>query len=160
MPNPLTRFTGPLQVRLARRGIRWRTMRQFLQFATVGGLGFVIDTATVYALRGIAGLYVAGMAAYVVAASANWALNRVWTFRGRANGALHRQWAMFLLANSAGFALNRGTYATLIAFSPVCRAWPVLAVAAGSLAGMLSNFHLSRKVVFPEAQPASIPLKE
>lgn len=121
---------------------------QFLQFGTVGTFGFLVDTAVVYAARGALGLYGAGILSFFVAASANWALNRVWTFRGLSNGAAHRQWAKFLAANSVGFVLNRGAYFTLVTISIVCMTNPVLAVAAGSLTGMLANFTLSRQLVF------------
>ena len=59
---------------------------QFLRFGTVGGIGFLVDTATVYGLRHILGLYGAGLVAYVIAATGNWALNRIWTFRGHGSG--------------------------------------------------------------------------
>lgn len=121
---------------------------QFLRFGTVGTFGFVVDTATVYALRGTLGLYGAGAAAYVTAASANWLCNRLWTFRGHGEGPAHRQWLAFLATNLLGFALNRGTYALLVTFSALCAAQPVWAVAAGSIVGMFLNFHLSRTVVF------------
>jgi len=123
-------------------------IRQFLRFGTVGGIGFVIDTAVVYALRGALGLYGAGMVSYLVAASCNWALNRVWTFRGLGEGPAHRQWARFMAANLVGFVLNRGTYAILVTWVPLCARQPVFAVAAGSVAGMFVNFALSRRVVF------------
>jgi len=32
---------------------------------------------------------------------------------------------------------------------PLCRAYPVMAVAAGSLAGLVLNFAASRRFVFP-----------
>ncbi len=121
---------------------------QFLRFGTVGTIGFVIDTAVVYSLRGVLGLYGAGMVSYLVAASANWALNRAWTFRGHHTGPAHRQWMRFMAANLVGFALNRGTYAALVTWVPLCAAQPVFAVAAGSVAGMFVNFALSRQVVF------------
>ena len=121
---------------------------QFLRFGTVGGIGFVIDTAVVYALRGALGLYGAGMVSYLVAASCNWALNRAWTFRGLGEGPAHRQWARFMAANLVGFVLNRGTYAILVTWVPLCARQPVFAVAAGSVAGMFVNFALSRRVVF------------
>jgi putative flippase GtrA len=54
----------------------------------------------------------------------------------------------FLVANSLGLVLNRGTYAALIATVPLCVEAPVLAVAAGSVAGMIVNFTLSRQMVF------------
>jgi putative flippase GtrA len=121
---------------------------QFLRFGTVGAFGFLVDTATVYATRGTLGLYGAGVLAFLVAATANWGLNRVWTFRGLGSGALHRQWAMFLAANSVGFVLNRGAYFILVTFSVLCAANPVIAVGAGSITGMFANFTLSRRLVF------------
>ncbi len=121
---------------------------QFLRFGTVGALGFLVDTAVVYALRGAMGLYLAGLVSYIVAASVNWAVNRAWTFQGQGSAPAHRQWALFLFTNLGGFALNRGTYALLIYFVPLCAVYPVIAIAAGAVAGMLVNFHLSRTVAF------------
>jgi putative flippase GtrA len=121
---------------------------QFLKFTAVGAFGLVVDTATVYGLRGALGLYGAGLVSYVVAASANWVLNRCWTFRGRGGGPAHRQWMRFLAANLLGFVLNRGTYALLVTFVPLCAAQPVFATSAGAAAGLLVNFTLSRAIVF------------
>jgi len=139
LPAPMRRFASP-----ARIGV----LVQFLMFGSVGLAGFVVDTATVYALRHALGLYGAGMAAYLVAASVTWILNRLWTFRGQGTGPVHRQWARFLAVNMSGFVLNRGTYALLVTFVPLCAEQPVYAVAAGAVAGMFVNFGLSRRVVF------------
>ena len=130
-----------------------RTILQFLMFGSVGTVGFLVDTATVYSLRGSLGLYGAGAMAYLTGASTTWILNRLWTFRG-SGGSPHRQWARFLVTNLAGFVLNRGTYAALVTFVAVCARQPVFAVAAGSLTGMFLNFNLSRAVVF---QPVERP---
>jgi len=127
---------------------RMAILRQFVRFGTVGAAGFAVDTGTVYALKGWAGLYIAGAVAYVVAATFNWGLNRIWTFRGQGSGPVHRQWALFLAANALGFVLNRGTYFALITVSSFCYTYPVVAIAAGVAVGMLLNFHLSRTVVF------------
>ena len=127
---------------------RLAMMRQFLRFGIVGFAGFLVDNATVYGLRGAIGLYWSGLAAYLAAATCTWALNRVWTFRGSGSGPVHRQWAAFLAANALGFVLHRGVYFALISFSPLCAQNPVLAIFAGTLAGMFVNFHLSRTVVF------------
>lgn len=137
-----------MQSRRPTDAARAALIAQFLRFGVVGVLGFGIDTATVYALRGRLGLYGAGMVAYFVAASVNWALNRAWTFRGRGKGPAHRQWALFLATNTGGLILNRGTYAALIATSNLCVQYPVLAVAAGAVAGMFVNFAASRQLVF------------
>jgi putative flippase GtrA len=127
---------------------RVAVFQQFLRFGTVGFVGFLVDTAIVYALRGAVGLYVAGLASYLVAATTTWGLNRLWTFRGSGSGPVHRQWALFLATNAIGFVLNRGTYFALITFSTLCAEQPVLAILGGVAAGMFLNFHLSRTVVF------------
>jgi putative flippase GtrA len=139
MPPPLRRSVTP--ARLA-------VLMEFFRFGLVGLTGLVIDTAVVYATRGWLGLYGAGVLSYLIAATVNWALNRVFTFRGRSTGSMHRQWAMFLLTNLAGFVLNRGAYALLVTFMPLAAAQPVIATSAGSVAGMFVNFSLSRRLVF------------
>ena len=139
LPPPARQFATPDRV---------ATLVQFLMFGTVGAVGFLADTATVYTLRYSLGLYGAGMVAYVVAATVTWLVNRVWTFRGQGSGPAHRQWARFLVVNLGGFVLNRGTYAILVTFVPLCAAEPVYAVGAGAVAGMFLNFSLSRTMVF------------
>jgi putative flippase GtrA len=139
LPHPARRHATPGRI---------ATLVQFLMFGTVGFVGFLFDTATVYSLRGSLGLYGAGMVAYVVAATVTWLLNRLWTFRGRGGGPVHHQWARFLAVNLAGFVLNRGTYALLVTFFTLCAKQPVYAVGAGALAGMFVNFSLSRAMVF------------
>ena len=126
-------------------------MNEFFRFGVVGLFGLVIDTATVYGLRFPLGLYGAGLIAYFTATSATWALNRLWTFRGRGqHRSAPRQWVMFMTMNLCGFVLNRSTYALLVTFVAVAARQPVIAVAAGSLAGLLVNFNLSRRVVFTD----------
>ena len=121
---------------------------QFLRFGVIGALGFVWDTLVVYATAPLVGLYAAGVISYIIAGSINWLLNRLWTYRHVAHGAMHRQAMMFLLVNSVGFVLNRGVYFTLIATQPFCRAYPVVPIAAGGVCAMFVNFFLSRRLVF------------
>lgn len=128
---------------------RRKLAAQFLRFGIVGALGFMWDTATVYSMRHVIGLTGAAILAYFVAASMNWLMNRLWTFRGTGSpGSMLRQWGTFLVANSLGFLLNRGTVLVLIQIVPLCEAHPVLALMAGTLAGMFSNFTMSRRLVF------------
>jgi len=139
LPPPARHFATPARIAM---------LVQFLMFGTVGLVGFAFDTATVYSLRRSFGLYGAGMAAYAVAATVTWLLNRLWTFRGLSSGKVHQQWARFLVVNLGGFTLNRGTYALLVTFVALCADQPVYAVAAGAIAGMFLNFGLSRTMVF------------
>jgi len=143
-PHPLlVRFLGPARARLA---------MQFLQFGVVGTIGFLVDTAVLYAGLALGlGLYGGRAVSYLAAATTTWALNRAWTFRTADRAAPARQWAVFLAVNLLGFACNYGTYALLVAGVPLVAANPVLGVAAGSLAGMVGNFVLSRRYVFRNA---------
>jgi putative flippase GtrA len=131
-------------------GPEWlRTALQFLRFGVVGTVGFVVDTAVLYAGLWLGlGLYSGRAVSYLAAATTTWALNRAWTFRGQGGGAAVRQWALFVLVNLIGFAFNYGTYAVLVGNVAQVAAHPVIGVAAGSLAGMVGNFVLSRRFVF------------
>lgn len=140
----LQRILGEAHARLA---------MQFLRFGTVGAGGFVVDNAVVYSLRDPAGLYAAGALAYIAAATFTWVFNRLWTFRGPHQGAAGRQWVLFLATQSVGFVVNRGVFAVLVTVSPLCATHPVIAVFAGTLAGMFLNFAAARRYVFVGGKP-------
>jgi putative flippase GtrA len=120
----------------------------FVRFGIVGCFGFCWDTGTLYALRGPFGIYAAGTAAFIVAASANWLMNRWWTFRHITRGAMHVQWLRFLRVNAFGFLLNRGILFTLVNTSPLVFHRPVLGIMAGSVVGLTFNYFLSKMFVF------------
>ena len=124
----------------------------FIRFGIVGVLGFCWDTGTVYALRPFTNLYVAGTCGFLVAATANWVINRLWTYRHQEHAALHVQWARFMTANAIGFVFNRGVFFTLVskhfsnaAKTDIFHTQPVLAIAAGSIAGLCFNYFLSKR---------------
>lgn len=128
---------------------RFRLAVELLRFGVVGVAGFVVDAATLTAAIALGlGPWFGRVLSYLAAATTTYALNRAWTFRGAARGRPVRQWALFLAVNLVGFAFNYGTYATLLASVPLVAAHPVLGVAAGSLAGLVGNFVLSRRFVF------------
>ena len=126
---------------------------QFLRFGVVGTIGFVVDAATLTAMMALGlGPYWGRIVSYLAAATTTFALNRAWTFRDRRGaGPVTAQWGRFLAVNLVGFAVNYGVYAASLALSPMAARSPVLGVAAGSLAGMLLNFALSRRLVFRAA---------
>lgn len=133
-----------------------RLLPLFLRFGVVGFCGFLVDLGVVYATRRWLGLYLAGLISYLAANGCNFLLNRQWTFARRERQPIFRQWLVFLLATLPGLVFNRGTYAALIAFSPLVTHHPYLAVIAGSIAGMVANFLMAHRVVFPEpGKPAT-----
>ena len=58
------------------------------------------------------------------------------------------EWIRYVLANALGWAANNGLYFALILSVPLAYRHPVLAVAAGSIAGMSFNFATSKWIVF------------
>lgn len=118
------------------------------KFGTIGASGAVVDTAVVYAVKGWVGLYAAGFVSYLAAATWTWWFNRWWTFAGQGGGPMWRQWLAFLTVNLSGFVLGRTTFVLMVFFSETARSYPVIAVAAGALAGMFANFFASRRLVF------------
>ena len=123
--------------------------QELLRFTLVGAAGFLVDaTALTLALGLGLGLYAGRVVSYLCAATFTWACNRRFTFSGARAGTPLAQWARFLGANAIGGAMNYGVYASLVTYSAAGPRWPVLAVAAGSLAGLVFNFAVSKAWVF------------
>jgi putative flippase GtrA len=127
---------------------RHAPLRQFALFALVGGAGFVVDAGIFLLLvQGLgANLYPARLVSWLVAATFTWRLNRTLTFRNADRLDAWRQWLRFLAANLGGGLVNLALSTLLIGRVGVA---PVLAIACGSIAGLLWNFLASRKFVFP-----------
>ncbi|AWU95061.1 GtrA family protein [Azospirillum ramasamyi] len=135
-----------LDNRLGRLGV------QFAKFGAVGVIGLLVDTAVLYG--GLAlGLefFAARIPSFFAAATATWALNRAFTFRGAADEPLHRQWAKFIAANAFGGVVNYAMSVGLESGVQTVAELPFLAVAAGSIAGMFFNFAASKHLVFKGA---------
>lgn len=81
--------------------------RKFVKFGIVGSTGVVIDFAVTWLLKEQLHInaYVANSAGFVCAATNNWLLNRIWTFRSR-NPQLIRQYLLFMLISVIGLGLN------------------------------------------------------
>lgn len=122
---------------------------QLLRFALGGVLGLAVDVAVLQGLMAIGlGFYGARAWAFLVAATATWAYNRRHTFRVGSGRPWHREWAHYVSLMLVGGAANYAVSALCYAGSVTVRAWPALAVVAGSLAGMVLNFLSSKFLVF------------
>lgn len=132
------------------------TIRKFLLFAIAGGAGFVVDTAVLYALKGMLGLYGARVVSFLVAVATTWIINRTLAFRQQAAGVpLWREFLHYLGAMILGGAVNYAVYALVVALLPLAAEQPVIGVAAGVAAGMFVNFFLADKLVFRTRRGAS-----
>lgn len=128
---------------------------QVLRFALVGVAGLLVDLLVLYvALAAGAGWYGGRVLSFLCAVLVTWQINRRFTFQaGRGDTSLWREWWRYLLAMSAGGAINYATYSLLVYLAARWLAPHLLAllgVCAGSLAGMSANFIGARYFVFQE----------
>ena len=125
-------------------------MGQILRFGVVGTIGFVVDAACLRLCLMAFGLdfYSGRVISFLAAATATYALNRIWTFGGQGHGRTHRQLALWLVLMSGSALINYGTYVLCLELDPIIRQWPELAVAAGSISAMGINFLAARFIVF------------
>jgi putative flippase GtrA len=126
---------------------------QFLRFAIVGGLGFFVNEVVLFGALYFLKLnaYTGGIFAFLVTVTFTWGGNRLLTFR---EAAAHRvrdileEWFRFVAANTLGFCANYAVYAALVTFAPQPLNSPYLALAFGTLVGLVFNFTLSKRFVF------------
>ncbi|MDA8151232.1 MAG: GtrA family protein [Acidithiobacillus sp.] len=122
---------------------------EFVLFSLAGVAGFLVDASIVWAFTS-AGVdpLTAQAVAFTVAVTVTWLLNRRFTFAHHASPHWLREWLHYVAANSVGAVVNNGVYALLVLTVAMFSKEPVLAVAAGSLAGLVFNFTASRALVF------------
>lgn len=125
-------------------------MRQFALFCVGGGLAFAVDAGLTQAGVSAAGLdpWSARALSFPVAVTCTWLFNRHFTFRARRALPLWREWLVYVGTQLGGLSVNLGSYALLVAVSTTAARWPALAVAVGSVAGLLVNFFGAKHVAF------------
>lgn len=128
-----------------------RLGREFLSFAVVGTIGFVVDLGVLYLLASSLGWYGARVLSFLAAATVTWVLNRHFTFgHRRSEASLTREYARYLLTMLGGALVNYAAYALTLHWlgGPLA---PALGVALGSCAGLAVNFLTARFLVFGSA---------
>ncbi|MGV6817914.1 MAG: glycosyltransferase family 39 protein [Thiotrichales bacterium] len=147
--------------------IRFPSVVGYLQFGLVGLLGMAVD-ALVFAFSywyvglnhlgpGFGG-FLAQSLSFIVAMQFNYALNKRWTFRERAEDA---SFAAYALVNGLGFLLRSAVFEMLIFGLPTNPGalWipaEQIALFGGIVVSSLWNFWGSRRWAFPETSPATV----
>jgi putative flippase GtrA len=86
---------------------------QLVRYCSVGASGLVVNLVVFsMANRGLP-YQAAGVIGFVVSATSNFVLNRIWTFRAH-HRAPHHQYARFLTVSFAGLALNESILTALV----------------------------------------------
>jgi len=80
---------------------------KFLKFGVVGFSGLLIDFALTWILKEKARIspYLANASGFMVAASSNWYLNRIWSFESQ-NTQLGEEYLAFILVSLLGLIIN------------------------------------------------------
>lgn len=119
-------------------------------FLVVGSVGFGVDAAALALLtHGLGfGPYPARLLSFGIAVSITYLLNRNWSFRARAARRKGREYVRYFLVQVGGVAINFLIFALAIEGSATMAAYPVLALAAGSLVAMAFTYLGSRLVAF------------
>ena len=126
-----------------------KTLREFLLFGIAGICGFIVDTAVLYLLNNALGPFYARAISFLAAVFTTWVINRTFAFRER-NSAMSkkREFVLYLILMLAGGVANYGVYSWLVMSYPLVHQHLIIGVAAGSIAGMIINFVVSRYLLY------------
>jgi putative flippase GtrA len=129
-----------------------RIGKEFLAFAVVGAIGFVVDVGVLYLASPQLGWYGGRVLSWTAAATVTWLFNRHFTFRARHSGtSIVREYAHYMLTMLGGALVNYAAYVLTLHW--VSGSWgPALGVAVGSGAGLVVNFLSARYLVFRAAR--------
>jgi putative flippase GtrA len=128
-------------------------MKQLIQFAFAGAIGYVVDACVLLLVHPWTGPYIGRVISFACAVLATWLINRSLTFRHQSkNETLHREFSLYFLTTLGGAAVNFTCYFLVIYYIDLSVKALPLAVAVGSLGGMMVNYCLSKKFVFNAAK--------
>jgi putative flippase GtrA len=118
---------------------------QLLRFGLVGIAGYVVDSAVLYLCLSLGwGPAWGRLVSFLCAVATTWLLNRRFTFvKGKQKIeilVLIQEALRYMSAMLLGGALNLITYGTIMHLVPSQPFLPAIAVASGSLVGMVANF--------------------
>jgi putative flippase GtrA len=127
-----------------------KKIKLFLRFAIIGALVFLIEALILFALTHELQLEpkISRCISFAPAVMSAWFLNRQFTFTSKKYLRWYKELMRYIIVNLGGLSSNFITYLLLLYWFEEARTYPVLALAGGSLAGMLLNFFASKRLVF------------
>ncbi|MDE2184306.1 MAG: GtrA family protein [Alphaproteobacteria bacterium] len=133
--------------------VRRTSQSRFIRFATVGTAGFLVNEAALAVAKELLGMgdHAAWFFGFAISVTFTWWGNRTFTFADKASDhhiGILAEWARFVATNSLGAAANFAVYAACIHYAPWPVSTPYLALAVGTVIGLIFNFTLSKLIVF------------
>ncbi|MDI6798855.1 MAG: glycosyltransferase family 2 protein [Candidatus Aenigmarchaeota archaeon] len=115
--------------------------KQFFKFCIVGGLGTIVNLAILYSLVEFAGLWyiIAAALAFVIAATHNYILNKIWTFEDKRAGKkfIAKQWSKFFVISVFSLGINLFVLWSLVEFAGL---WYIFAQIIAIFVALFNNF--------------------
>ena len=116
-----------------------------VRFAMVGAFAYLVDTAALYLLAEFMPVVPARLIAFAIAVTTTFFMNMWLTFEGLIDQSLIKSYLRYVSANSVGGLINLAVSTTILL--PYLRL-PFVAVAFGSLSGLIANYTLSKRFIF------------
>jgi len=125
-------------------------VREIFFFGIAGVIGYFVDVVITMLFEPLIGPYLARLPGLVAAATSTWLINRTFTFRARKSrhASIWKEYLHYLSLMAAGAIISYSVYAiavTLLSSGPFRL---IIAIAVGSLAGMVVNYLSSRRFVY------------
>lgn len=133
--------------------------KEFMRFAAIGALGFVVEAAILeYLVAHQSWNAFSGRAlSFPCAVTVTWLLNRTLTFRKRRSLRARSEYRRYFVVQVIGALINLCVYSIVIAIEPELSQLPLVPLFIGALAGLAFNFTASRRFVFTHASAGSQP---
>ena len=111
-------------------------MFEFMRFAGVGVLGFIVDISSFYILSTLIDVFDARVIAFIIAVMTTWFGNRLVTFKSKNNDNKLNQFFKYMIVALSAGAINLFIFNSLILWEIKTK----LAFVSGGLCGMLVNY--------------------
>lgn len=122
--------------------------REFVSFCIIGFLAYIVDVMVVSFLKETVGFYYARIPSFLCAATVTWLLNRRYTFIEKSGKIIIEEYIFYLSLMGLGGVINNLVYFVSIYFLSDWDYSVFVAVALGSISGLLVNFFNSKHYVF------------
>ena len=116
------------------------SIKQYLQFITVGGLGVIINLTLLFMLTEFLGIFYifSEMIAFLIATIHNYFLNKVWTFKEKFRENSVQKLIQYLTVSLFGLMINLSILFIVVEFFGI---WYIISELFGTGASSFLNFY-------------------
>lgn len=119
-----------------------------VRFGLVGAFAYVVDAGSLLILTEWMAIVPARLIAFAIAVTTTFFLNMWLTFDGLIDQSLAMSYIKYVSANSVGGVINVIVSTALLLQNIPYISQPLIAVAFGSLSGLVANYTLSKRFIF------------